>query len=71
MIDDGYFGDEVAARYDDPTSEMFAPNVVGATVDVLAELAGPWSWASAPDASRCRSPAAAYLVFNTIMNLTT
>lgn len=37
---DGYFGREVAASYDDPTSEMFDPDVVAATVDVLADLAG-------------------------------
>ncbi|WP_319459411.1 class I SAM-dependent methyltransferase [Micromonospora sp. RTP1Z1] len=37
---DGYFGREVAAIYDDPASEMFDPDVVAATVDVLAELAG-------------------------------
>lgn len=29
-----------AATYDDPTSTMFAPEVVGATVDFLARLAG-------------------------------
>lgn len=37
---DGYFGEEVAARYDDPASEMFQPEVVTAAVDVLAEFAG-------------------------------
>lgn len=37
---DGYFGEEVAATYDDPASKMFDPTVVGMTVDVLAELAG-------------------------------
>ena len=37
---DGYFGEQVAARYDDPSSEMFAPQVIDETVDVLAELAG-------------------------------
>ena len=37
---DGYFGDEVAAGYDDEESGMFAPEVVGAAVDVLAALAG-------------------------------
>ncbi|HEY0697305.1 MAG TPA: class I SAM-dependent methyltransferase [Micromonospora sp.] len=40
MHDDGYFGADVAARYDDPTSTMFAPAVVERTVDVLADLAG-------------------------------
>jgi SAM-dependent methyltransferase len=38
--EDGYFGEDVAARYDDEESEMFAPQVIDATVDVLAELAG-------------------------------
>ena len=37
---DGYFGKDVAARYDDPTSEMFDLAVVGETVDVLADIAG-------------------------------
>ena len=37
---DGYFGDEVAAGYDDEESGMFDPEVVGAAVDVLAALAG-------------------------------
>ena len=38
---DGYFGEDVAARYDDPASEMFDPDVVNLTVDVLADLVGP------------------------------
>ncbi|MET8910994.1 class I SAM-dependent methyltransferase [Micromonospora sp. NPDC004551] len=37
---DGYFGEDVAARYDDPTSEMFDLAVIGETVDVLADIAG-------------------------------
>src|SRR5580658_3281017 len=37
---DGYFGERVAATYDDPTSQEFDPAVVAATVDVLAGLAG-------------------------------
>jgi len=36
---DGYFGERVAAEYDDASAEMFQPEVVGAAVDVLAELA--------------------------------
>ena len=36
---DGYFGEQVAAEYDDDSS-MFDPAVVGATADVLAETAG-------------------------------
>jgi hypothetical protein len=38
--DEGYFGERVAARYDDVSWSMFDPEVVGATVDLLAELAG-------------------------------
>ena len=37
---DGYFGERVAAGYDDDESSMFDPAVTGATVAVLAELAG-------------------------------
>ena len=37
---DGYFGESVAAAYDDPADEMFQPDVVAATADFLAELAG-------------------------------
>ncbi|MFB9321792.1 class I SAM-dependent DNA methyltransferase [Cryptosporangium minutisporangium] len=38
-MEDGYFGESVAADYDDPGSAEFHPEVVGATVDVLADLA--------------------------------
>ena len=38
--DEGYFGERVAARYDDASWTMFDPEVVGPTVDLLAELAG-------------------------------
>jgi trans-aconitate methyltransferase len=37
---EGYFGERVAARYDDLSWSMFDPAVVGPTVDLLAELAG-------------------------------
>jgi SAM-dependent methyltransferase len=37
---DGYFGERVAARYDDDESGMFGPAAVDAAVGVLAELAG-------------------------------
>jgi SAM-dependent methyltransferase len=37
---DGYFGEAVAAEYDDDSDPMFAPEVVNPTVDFLAELAG-------------------------------
>ncbi|HEX4702785.1 MAG TPA: class I SAM-dependent methyltransferase [Pseudonocardiaceae bacterium] len=36
---DGYFGESVAATYDDSSGEMFDPGVVDAAVDVLAGLA--------------------------------
>ena len=35
-----YFGEDVAARYDEGSAEMFEPAVLGPTVDFLAELAG-------------------------------
>jgi SAM-dependent methyltransferase len=35
-----HFGEDVAARYDETTGSMFTPEVLGQTVDVLAELAG-------------------------------
>ena len=38
--DDGYFGEAVAANYDDDSDPMFAPEVVNPAVDFLAELAG-------------------------------
>jgi SAM-dependent methyltransferase len=37
---DGYFGERVAAEYDDDASPMFDAAEIGAAVDVLAELAG-------------------------------
>ncbi|MGW1028137.1 class I SAM-dependent DNA methyltransferase [Streptomyces sp. NPDC002577] len=37
---DGYFGEDVAARYDESAAGMFLPDVVDPAVDVLAELAG-------------------------------
>ena len=40
MDEDGYFGEEVAATYDDQESGMFSPATVDAAADVLAELAG-------------------------------
>jgi len=35
-----YFGERVAARYDETSGDMFDPGVVEPTVDFLAELAG-------------------------------
>ncbi len=37
---ENYFGEDVAARYDESSGEMFDPAVVGPTVDFLAPLAG-------------------------------
>jgi SAM-dependent methyltransferase len=38
--EDGYFGERVAARYDESSAERFEPDVVNPAVDVLTELAG-------------------------------
>jgi SAM-dependent methyltransferase len=38
--DDGYFGEDVADRYDEDEGEEFQPEVVRRTVDFLAEQAG-------------------------------
>ncbi|MFE4692498.1 class I SAM-dependent DNA methyltransferase [Streptomyces sp. NPDC056749] len=38
--EDGYFGQQVAATYDDPDDEMFQPAAVDPAVDFLAGLAG-------------------------------
>lgn len=38
-----YFGEDVAARYDESSASMFTREVLGPTVDVLAELAGDGS----------------------------
>jgi SAM-dependent methyltransferase len=35
-----YFGEDVAARYDDPDDRMFDPAAIAQVVDMLAELAG-------------------------------
>src|SRR4051812_1198041 len=40
VADDGYFDAPVAARYDETSAAMFAPEVVEPVVGVLAELAG-------------------------------
>src|SRR5829696_9442467 len=37
---EGYFGERVAAVYDEHSAGMFDPAVVGPAVDMLAELAG-------------------------------
>jgi Methyltransferase domain len=38
--DEGYFGERVAAVYDEHSASMFDPAVVGPAVETLAELAG-------------------------------
>jgi SAM-dependent methyltransferase len=40
MTDDGVFDARIARTYDADDAEMFAPEVLGPTVDFLAELAG-------------------------------
>jgi len=40
MHDDGYFGEDVAATYDQDEADSFEPAFLGATVDLLAGLAG-------------------------------
>ncbi|MGI5391175.1 class I SAM-dependent DNA methyltransferase [Streptomyces sp. CA-251251] len=41
MVDeDGYFGESVAARYDESSADMFAPDAVEPAVTLLARLAG-------------------------------
>ena len=37
---DGYFGERIAANYDDPSDRMFQAEVVDPAVSLLAELAG-------------------------------
>lgn len=38
--DDGYFGEDVASRYDESAGEEFEPDGIAGTVDFLAERAG-------------------------------
>ncbi|WP_405827152.1 class I SAM-dependent DNA methyltransferase [Streptomyces sp. NBC_01176] len=40
LDDDGYFGESIAAGYDDSAADMFQPGAVDPAVDLLAELAG-------------------------------
>jgi SAM-dependent methyltransferase len=39
-VEEGYFGERIAAAYDDQSASVFDPAVVGPAVDRLAELAG-------------------------------
>ena len=60
---DGYFGERVAATYDDSSEGMFDPGRHGhggrGAGRAGAAAGGRWSWASGPAGSRCRWPAAA------------
>jgi hypothetical protein len=40
MADEGYFGEQTAARYDDASWSMFDPKLLNATAEFLADLAG-------------------------------
>jgi SAM-dependent methyltransferase len=40
LDDDGYFGERVAARYDESAAEMFDPAIVDPVIDFLVEIAG-------------------------------
>jgi SAM-dependent methyltransferase len=40
LLSENYFGEEVAARYDEDLGAWGAPESIGSTVDFLAELAG-------------------------------
>jgi 16S rRNA A1518/A1519 N6-dimethyltransferase RsmA/KsgA/DIM1 with predicted DNA glycosylase/AP lyase activity len=40
MDEDGYFGERIAAQYDDASAGMFDPAVVDPVVDFLVEAAG-------------------------------
>ena len=40
MDDDGYFGEQTAAQYDESSADMFEPAVLDPAVDLLAGLAG-------------------------------
>jgi SAM-dependent methyltransferase len=39
-VPEDYFGEDIAARYDDSSRSMFDPEVLGPILDVLTELAG-------------------------------
>jgi SAM-dependent methyltransferase len=39
-VPDDHFGEEIAARYDDPSDELFQPAAIEPVVDFLAALAG-------------------------------
>src|ERR1700737_4623930 len=60
---ENYFGEGVAARYDESAADLFAPAVIDPVVDFLADLAGQASLsssASAPAGLRYRSRSAGF-----------
>ena len=61
--EDGYFGEQVAATYDDSSADMFDPALSQPRWPTCwprwRAAGGRWSWASGPAGSRCRWPAAA------------
>jgi len=57
-VQDNYFGEEVAAGYDESSGPRFDHEVIARTVDVLAELAGDGARSSSrsgPPGWHCRS----------------
>ena len=58
MHDDGYFGEDVAARYDDPDDELAEQEPIESVVDVLAGLAGERPGARIRDRDRADRAAA-------------
>jgi hypothetical protein len=52
---DGYFGEDIAATYDSDATDMFSDDIVGPTVDVLAQLGRRWQ-RTAARWLRCRCP---------------
>ncbi|WP_149825038.1 class I SAM-dependent DNA methyltransferase [Streptomyces tailanensis] len=47
---DGYFGEAIAARYDDPSDEMFSPDAIDPAVELIAGLAEEQSSTRTPRA---------------------
>src|SRR5919199_4352525 len=66
MHDDGSFGEDVASRYDESLAEMFDPAAVEQGGDAIPVTIGDFARARVEGTF-----AVAYLVFNTINNLTT
>ena len=53
--EDGYFGEQTAARYDEQSADMFEPGAVDPVVEALAKLAGRWTGRS-PSRTWCSTP---------------